>query len=117
MYDLYLSFPDAALGTSIDIPTMEGKARIKIEPGTQPGKILKLRDKGIRHLNHSGRGDQLVRINIFIPNKISSKDKELFKELSRSESIKPRTGKSGTHNAKDTSGTKSFFNKVKDSFS
>ena len=117
LFDLTISITEAVLGAELEIPVLGGTVMLKIEPGTQPGKILKLRDKGIRHLNHSGRGDQLVRINIFIPNKISSKDKELFKELSRSESIKPRTGKSGTHNAKDTSGTKSFFNKVKDSFS
>ena len=116
LFDLTISITEAVLGAEIEIPVLGGTVMLKIEPGTQPGKILRLRDKGIRHLNHSGRGDQLVRINIFIPNKINSKDKELFKELSRSENMKTKPGKSGTH-SKDSSGSKSFFNRVKNSFS
>jgi molecular chaperone DnaJ len=71
-----------------------------------------MRDKGIRHLNHSGRGDQLVHINIYIPSKLNSKEKELFKELSRSENLKPK-GKNKEHDPH----SKGFFSKVKDSFS
>lgn len=107
--DLTISISDAVLGTEVEIPTLEGKARLKIESGTNSGKILRMRDKGIRHLNHSGRGDQLVRINIYIPSKLSSKEKEIFKELSKSENLKPKSGKNST-------GTRGFFSKVKDSF-
>jgi molecular chaperone DnaJ len=112
IYELTISITEAVLGADIETPVLNGSVMLKIEPGTQPGKILRLRDKGIRHLNHSGRGDQLVKINVFIPNKINSKEKELFKELSHSESIKPKSGskQSGTH-------SKGFFSKVKDSLS
>jgi molecular chaperone DnaJ len=112
IFDLSISITDAVLGTEIEIPTLTGTAKLKIEPGIQAGKILRMRDKGIRHLNHSGRGDQLVHINIYIPNKLSSKEKELFKELSRSDNLKPKSkGKDS-----DTR-SKSFFSKVKDSLS
>lgn len=81
IYDLYISFPDAVLGTEVEVPTLKGKVKLKIDAGTQPGKLLRMRDKGIKHLNESGYGDQLVKINIEIPKKINSKEKELLKEL------------------------------------
>jgi len=81
VYDLNITFPEAVLGTEVDVPTLVGKARLKIDPGTQPGKLLKMRDKGIKHLNHSGRGDQIVRILVHIPTKLNNKEKELLKEL------------------------------------
>lgn len=107
IYELPVSISEAVLGADIDVPTLTGSMKIKIEPGTQPGKIIKLRDLGIRYLNHQRRGDQLIIIKVFIPSKISSKEKEIFKELSKSENIKPKANK----------GSKSFFNKFKDSFS
>jgi len=82
IYDLHISIPDAILGTEVDAPTLTGKARLKIDPGTQFGKLLKMTNKGIKHLNQGGYGDQIVRINIDIPKKISVKEKELLKELS-----------------------------------
>ncbi len=82
VFDLHVNFPDAALGAEVEIPTLSGKAVIKIEPGTQPGKLLKMRNKGIKHLNHAGTGDQIVRINVEVPKKLNSKEKELLKELS-----------------------------------
>lgn len=81
IYDLYISYPNAVLGVEVEVPTLNGKARLKIDSGTPHGKFLKMRDKGIRHLNHSGSGDELVRVNIDIPRKLSSKEKELLKEL------------------------------------
>ncbi len=107
LYDLIITIPDAVLGTEIEVPTLEGTARLKIEPGTHPGKILRMRDKGIKHLNSPGKGDQLVRINIYIPEKLSYKEKELFKELSKSENLKPAGSRQ--------SGTKSkgFFSRAK----
>ncbi len=82
VYDLFISFPVAALGGEVEVPTLIGKAVLKIESGTQPGKMLKMRDKGIRHLNSSGYGNQFVRVNIDVPKKTSGKEKELLKELS-----------------------------------
>ncbi len=82
IYDLFISFPKAVLGAEVEVPTLNGKAILKIDPGTQPGKMLKMRDKGIKHLNQSGHGDQLVRVNIEIPKKISAKEKDILKELS-----------------------------------
>lgn len=87
IYDLYLSYPDIVMGISIEIPTINGRASLKIEPGTQPGKFLKMRGKGIPHLNQHGAGDQLVRINIHVPEKINAKEKELLKELSKMPNI------------------------------
>jgi molecular chaperone DnaJ len=107
--DLTITITDAVLGADLEIPVLNGTAKLKIEPGTQPGKVLKMRDKGIKHLNHSGRGDQLVRINVFIPGKITNKEKELFKQLSDSENLMPKSGKGSQH-------SKGFFSKVRDSF-
>ena len=88
IYDLTITFPDAVLGTEVDVPTLAGKARLKIDSGTPAGKLLKMRDKGIKHLNHSGHGDQIVRINVNIPKKLSNKEKELLKELAEQPNFK-----------------------------
>ncbi len=76
------------VGADVEVPTLIGKAVIKIEAGTQPGKLLKMRDKGIKHLNQSGHGDQLVRVNLEIPKKVGSKEKELLKELAEMPNFK-----------------------------
>ena len=88
IYDLTITFPEAVLGTEVDVPTLVGKARLKIDSGTQSGKLLKMRDKGIKHLNHSGRGNQIVRISVNIPQKLSNKEKELLKELAEQPNFK-----------------------------
>lgn len=88
IYELFLSYPEAVLGTEVEIPTLNGKAKLKIDAGTQPGKFLKMREKGIQHLNRHGAGDQLVKINIHVPAKVSSKEKELLKELMELPNIK-----------------------------
>ena len=88
IYDLYLSYPEAVLGTEVEVPTLNGRAKLKIEAGTEPGKYLKMREKGIQHLNSHGAGDQLVKINIHIPKKLSSKEKEMLKELDKLPNIK-----------------------------
>lgn len=103
IYDLFVSFPDIVLGAEVEVPTLNGKARLKIEPGTQPGKLLRMREKGIQHLNQHGAGDQLVRVNIFVPTKVSVKERELLKELSDMPNIRSNTG----------SGDKSFFKRFK----
>jgi molecular chaperone DnaJ len=107
-YEHTISIAEAALGTESEIPVLGGSVIMKVEPGTQPGKILRLRDKGIRHLNHSGRGDQLVHINIYIPTKLTNKEKDMFKELGKSEHLKPKGKKEKS---------KGFFGKMKDTFS
>ncbi len=88
VYDLIINYPTAVLGGEVEVPTLNGKAMLKIETGTPFGKLLKMRDKGIKHLNHSGRGDQIVRVIISVPQKINSKEKELLKELAELPNVK-----------------------------
>lgn len=87
IFDLDISIAEAALGAEIEVPTLTGRARLHIEPGTQPATILRMRDKGIPHLNGRSKGDQLVRINVHVPVKLNAREKELFKELSVSANI------------------------------
>ena len=91
IYELYISFPLAALGGEVEVPTLNGKAMLKIESGTQPGKMLKMSHKGIRHLNSSGSGDQFVRVNIVVPKKINSEEKELLNKLAGMPNLKSST--------------------------
>ena len=88
-YDLDLSLTDAALGVDTVIPTLKGKAKLKIDSGTQPGSILKMSGKGIKTLNSDRRGDQLVRVNVHIPTKLSGKEKDILRELGNSDNFKP----------------------------
>ncbi|MBI1804122.1 MAG: molecular chaperone DnaJ [Ignavibacteriae bacterium] len=108
LLDLLVSFPEATFGTEIDIPTLNGKARLKIDPGTQSGKILRMREKGIPELNTNRRGDQLVRVNVWVPTKVSKEDKELLREIEKSDNIKPKEGDRSAHS------DRSFFSKMKD---
>ena len=87
IYDLFLTYPEIVLGTTVEIPTINGRANLKIEAGTQHGKFLKMRGKGIQHLNQHGSGDQLVRINIHVPTKVNSKEKDLLNELNKMPNI------------------------------
>ncbi|MCD8178007.1 MAG: molecular chaperone DnaJ [Tannerellaceae bacterium] len=91
LYNLLLSFPQAALGGTVEVPTIEGKAKLKIEPGTQPGKVLRLRNKGLPSINSYGTGDLLVNVSVYIPETLSSSDKELLKKLESSPNIQPNT--------------------------
>jgi molecular chaperone DnaJ len=88
VYELYISYPDAVLGTEVEVPTLNGKAKLKIEPGTLAGKFLKMREKGIQHLNSHGAGDQLVRVNIHVPKNVTTKEKEILRELQKMPNIK-----------------------------
>jgi molecular chaperone DnaJ len=97
IYNLFITFPQAALGAEVEVPTLKGKAMLKIDPGTQPGKMLKMKGKGIKHLNYSGSGDQIVRINVAIPKKLSSKEKDLIKQLSEMPNVKS-SSESEKHN-------------------
>ncbi|RYZ18587.1 MAG: molecular chaperone DnaJ, partial [Chitinophagaceae bacterium] len=107
VYDLNINFADAALGTSVDVPTIDGKARINIPAGTPSGKVFKLRDKGIPDLESRGKGDQLINVNVFVPTKLNSEEKELMEKLRNSENFSPTQSKE----------EKSFFGKVKEMFS
>lgn len=105
-YDLYINFVDAVLGGSAEVPFVDGKGKIKIDPGTQSGKTLRLRGKGLPSVNGYGTGDLLVHVNVWTPQKLSKEEKEMLKTLGESENFQPKpTGKE-----------KSFFQKVKDAF-
>ena len=105
-YDLYISLSDAVLGTSKDIDTVSGKARIKLEPGLQSGKILRLRGKGIKSINGYGAGDLLVHVNVWTPKELNKEQKAFFEKMQGDENFEPKPEKSD----------KSFFEKVKDMF-
>ncbi|MDR1746149.1 MAG: molecular chaperone DnaJ [Tannerella sp.] len=89
IYNLLLTVPQAILGDSIEVPTIDGKVKVKIEPGTQPGKVLRLRNKGLPSVNSYGTGDLLININVYIPEKITAAEKEKIKEMEPSESFRP----------------------------
>lgn len=105
-YDLFVNIADAALGTQIVVPTLTGKVKIKLEAGTQSGKLLRLRGKGLPSVNAYGTGDIIVNVNVWTPQKLSSEEKELLEKLKDSENFKPNPGK------KD----KGFFERVKEYF-
>jgi molecular chaperone DnaJ len=93
IYDLYINFADAALGASLEVPTIEGKVKIKIEPGTHSGKILRLKGKGIKDINGYGKGDQLIHINVWTPQQLSKEEKDLLNRIKDSDNFKPNPGK------------------------
>ena len=105
IYNLHISFPQAALGADVEVPTVTGKARIKIEAGTASGKVLRLRGKGIPDVNGYGTGDQLIYVNIYTPKKLNSEEKTMMKQLLDAENFTP-----------DPSKEKGFFDKMKDFF-
>src|SRR3990170_1599947 len=92
IYELAVSFPQVALGTEVEVPTLEGKVNLKIPAGTQSGKLFRLRGKGIPHLHSYGKGDQIVRVLVWIPSSLSSEEKRLLKELAEKSGIKPPKG-------------------------
>jgi molecular chaperone DnaJ len=110
IYNLVISFPDAVLGGEVEVPTLEGMALLHIKPGTQPGTILRMRGKGIPNLNSTQRGDQLVVVNIYVPSKVTARERELLAQLAESENIAPRKRRKEN---KDTG----FFGKIRGSFS
>lgn len=106
-FELGVSIIDAIIGADVIVPTLNGKAKLTIEPGTQPGKLLRMKGKGIKNLNGYGRGDEIVRVNIHIPSKLNAKEKELLHELGKSENFKPKHSA-----AKEKKTEKSFFKNV-----
>lgn len=89
IYNLLLSFPQAALGGSVEVPTVDGKVKVKIDPGTQPGKVLRLRNKGLPSINGYGTGDLLVNVSVYVPESLSESEKDKLRELDKSESFQP----------------------------
>lgn len=106
IFNLFLSIPDATLGTTVEIPTVEGKVKIRIDPGTQPGKILRLRGKGVPDVNGYGLGDLLVSINIWVPKNMSKEEQKIFEKLKDSPNFIPNPDKS----------ERNFFEKMKGFF-
>jgi len=94
LYNLFISIPQAALGTQAEIPTVDGKVKIKIEAGTQPGKILRLRNKGLPEVNGYGKGDLLVSINVWIPKNLTREEKSILEKMKNSPNFEPRPDKS-----------------------
>ena len=93
IYNLFISVPDAALGTHVEVPTVDNNVKIKIEPGTQPGKVLRLRGKGLPEVNGYGRGDLLVNVNVWIPKIMSKEEIKIFEMFKNSESFIPNPDK------------------------
>lgn len=89
IYNLMLDIPTATLGGSVDVPTIEGRARLKIAPGTQPGKILRLRGKGLPTGQGSGMGDELINVMVYIPEKLTDSERSAIESIKDSPNIKP----------------------------
>lgn len=105
IYNLFLSFPTAALGGTVEVPTIDGVAKVKIDPGTQPGKVLRLRNKGLPSVNGFGTGDELVHVNVYVPENLTDKEKKLLSEMGKSPNFEP-----------SKSVKKNVFNKFKKMF-
>lgn len=106
IYDKFITFSDAAIGCSIDVPTLDGKARIRIEPGTQSGKMLRLKGKGLPSIDSYGRGDLLVNINVWVPQNLTREEKTILEKLAQSPNFQPDPSKS----------QKNFFSRMKEYF-
>lgn len=106
-YDLYISFSEAVLGTTKEIDVISGKVKIKIDAGTQSGKILRLREKGLPSIEHYGNGDFLIHINVWTPQELTKEQRKFFEDMQEDDNFCPCPSKS----------EKSFFEKVKDMFS
>ncbi len=106
IYDLYVSFPDAVLGTELQVPTIDGKAKIKVPAGTQSGKIFRLKGKGFPTVHGYDKGDELIHVNVWTPQQLNEEERQMFEKLRTSDSFNPHPDK----------GHKSFFQKVKEMF-
>lgn len=107
IYNLHISFIDAVLGAKVEVPTIDGKAKFTIPPGTQAGKVFRLSGKGLPSVNAYGRGDQLILVNVYTPTNISAEERKLLEKLSQSENFKPKPGEKTE---------KSFFERMRDMF-
>lgn len=108
-YDLYLSFPEAALGTEVDVPTLDGRARLEVDPGVQAGKILRMRNRGLPDLEGTGQGDQMIRVHVWTPQNLTDEEAALLERMQGHDNFQPRPPEEGSK--------KSFFRRVSDVFS
>lgn len=106
IHELYLNFADAALGISVEVPTIEGRVKIKVPPGTQSGKIFRLKGKGLPSVQAYGAGDELIHVNVWTPKKVNDEERALLEKLKHMPNFNPQPGKS----------EKTFFEKMKDYF-
>jgi molecular chaperone DnaJ len=106
-YDLHISFTDAVFGTQVEVPTIDGRAKIKIPAGTQSGKIYRLKGKGFPAVNSYQKGDQLIHVNLWTPQNLTSEEKTMLEKMSHSPNFKPHPDKS----------EKSFLDKMRELFS
>ena len=106
-FELHISIPDAIFGTNVEVPTIDGRAKIKIPAGTQSGKVFRLKGKGFPAVNSYEKGDQLIHVNVWTPQQVSSEEKAMLEKLGASSNFKPAPEK----------GEKSFFDKVREMFS
>jgi molecular chaperone DnaJ len=106
-YDLHISFPDAVFGTQVEVPTIDGKAKIKVPAGTQSGKIFRLKGKGFPDVNSYDKGDQLIQVSVWTPQHVSHDEKDMLEKMIGSKNFAPSPEKSD----------KSFFDKVREMFS
>ena len=106
-FDLHISFTDAVFGTQVEVPTIDGRAKIKIPPGTQSGKIFRLKGKGFPAVNAYEKGDQLIHVNVWTPQHVSQEEKTMLEKLSHSHNFKPHPDKND----------KGFFEKIREMFS
>lgn len=106
MFELFINMADAALGTKLEVPTLDGRARIVVPPGTQSGKVFRLKDKGLPALQSYQRGDQLIHVNVWTPKKVNDEERKLLEKLRDLPNFQPTPSKDD----------KSFFERVKDIF-
>ncbi len=106
-FDLHISFPDAVFGTQVEIPTIDGRAKIKIPAGTQSGKIFRLKGKGFPSVNSYNKGDQLVHVTVWTPQNLSAEEKAMLEKINSSENFQPQPDKN----------EKGFFDKMREMFS
>jgi molecular chaperone DnaJ len=107
VYDLFLNFADAAMGTTFEVPTIDGRVKIKVPPGTQAGKIFRLRGKGLPSVQSYERGDQLIQVNVWTPKKLTDEERRMLEKMKEMPNFQPEPGKS----------ERGFFDKMKDYFS
>ncbi len=108
-HDLHISFPEAALGTEVEVPTLKGRARLQIDAGVQAGKVLRMRERGLPDIQSARRGDELVRVHVWTPQQLSAEEREIVERLRGAEHFAPKPDQKRPR--------KSFFSKVKDVFS
>ncbi len=105
IYNLLLTIPMAILGGSVEVPTVDGKVKVNITPGTQPGKVLRLRGKGLPNVNRYGTGDLLVNVGVYVPENLNKEEKSLIEKLEKSENMKP-----------NSTASKDFFSRFRNMF-